>query len=81
MKRPLSTGLMAIYWIALPIVVLAMCGMGWLLVAPNASHTARMGVPLWVSFAISVALVLLIVWRIRTHARARQVAADAADEG
>ena len=76
MKRALSTGFMAIYWIALPFVALGTVGLGWLMLAPN--QNADMVLPLGASFAISVALLLLLVWRLWTHERARRLANERA---
>ena len=76
MKRALSTGFMTIYWIALPFAAPIMIGLGWLVLAPHASQSAGLVVPLWVSFAASIVLTLLIVWRLWTHERARRFAKE-----
>lgn len=78
MKRGISTGFMAIYWIVLPFAALAMIGMGWLVLAPGASQPVSMTVPLWTSFAASVVFTLLLVWRLWTHERARRLANERA---
>jgi predicted membrane metal-binding protein len=76
MKRALSTGFMAIYWIALPFVALGTVGLAWLMLAPN--QHANMVLPLGASFAVSLALTLLLVWRLWTHERARRLANERA---
>ncbi|HYC68657.1 hypothetical protein [Brevundimonas sp.] len=76
MKRALSTGFLVIYWVALPFAALIMIGLGWLMLAPSASQSASLVVPLWVSFAASIILTLLIVWRLWTHERARRSARE-----
>jgi hypothetical protein len=74
MKRGFSTGFMAIYWIALPFAGLATVGLAWLLLAPNASLAETGAFVLWFPFAASVAMTVLIVWRLRVHGRARRLA-------
>jgi hypothetical protein len=78
MKRVVSTGLMTIYWIALPFVTLGTVGIGWILLAPNASEPTKGILPLWVSLAVSVLLAVVLVWRLWVHARARRLANEAA---
>ena len=65
---------MAIYWIALPFVALGTAGLSWLLLAPNAPQPAGGTMPLWVSWAVSAVLTLLLVWRLWMHGRARRIA-------
>lgn len=76
MKRALSTGFMAVYWIALPFFALATVGLGWLMLAPN--QYANMVLPLGAVFAVSIAVTLLLVWRLWTHERARRPANERA---
>jgi len=78
MKRRLSTALMTIYWAVLPFAVLIMAGLGWIVVSPDVKQNANMVTPLWLSFLGSLALTLLIVWRLWTHERARKLANEQA---
>ena len=78
MKRSISTGFMTIYWIALPFAVLIVIGLSWLVLAPHASQSEGLVVPLRVSFVASIVLTLLIVWRLWTHERARRFASERA---
>ncbi|MBW8303058.1 MAG: hypothetical protein K0M78_03775 [Brevundimonas sp.] len=78
MKRLVSTGFMAIYWIALPVSALGMAGLGFTVLTPGTEYTAG-GRPLfWMSFLLSIALTLLIIWRIWIHDRARRRANERA---
>ncbi|HWQ86391.1 hypothetical protein [Brevundimonas sp.] len=76
MKRALSTGFMAVYWVVLPVVTLGTVGLGWLMLAPDQHGNAVL--PLGASFAVSLALTLLLVWRLWTHGRARRLANERA---
>ncbi|HYC97965.1 hypothetical protein [Brevundimonas sp.] len=74
MKRFVSTGFMAIYWIALPVTALAMVGLGYAVLVPGAVFTPGARPGFWMSFLLSTVLTLLIVWRLWTHDRARRCA-------
>lgn len=78
MKRSLSVGFTVLYWIALPFSALAVLGLGWGLIAPGAvfERGAKTGVV--ASFVLSAAIAALIVWRLRTHQRARKLATERA---
>ncbi|RZJ83010.1 MAG: hypothetical protein EON88_29440 [Brevundimonas sp.] len=76
MKRIASTGFMTIYWIALPLSALGMSGLGWVLVAPGATYDSGSGTGFGAAFLSSILLVVLIIWRLWTHARARRLAAE-----
>ena len=78
-SRRVSTGFMAVYWVALPFVALLMLGLGWALLAPGVKQTKTMVLPLWLSFTVSVLLTLTIIWRLWAHERARRLANENAD--
>lgn len=78
MKRSLSVGFTALYWIALPISALGMVGLGWILSTPSGLQAADMVLPLWTAFAFSIALTGTIIWRLWVHGRARRLADERA---
>jgi len=74
MKRRHSTTLTAVYWIVLPLSALSALSIAFLEFSPTVSRSGLM--PFWV-LPLSVLITLMIIWRLRTHDRARR-AADAA---
>ncbi|MDO9588338.1 MAG: hypothetical protein Q7J13_10435 [Brevundimonas sp.] len=77
MKRKVSTGLMAVYWVALPLSALVTLGLGLLFVMPGAQTIT--GPPAGLSVLLSLAVTLLIAWRLWTHGRARRLASRTAE--
>ena len=77
MKRKLSTGLLVVYWIALPVLVLSIIGI-FAVPLMQGSVTYPSYLPGWVVPSVTCLLPIIVIWRLWIHMRARRAASNVA---